>query len=675
MNYFEWNNEIARRFFSPDGEGRRVFLSVTKDLIEEIGGENGVQDFIAAVKQGPGEVVRANSGLCSRLLQATKKWRQNGAPDIPPYLATLALFVLAASYDCDEETESHGYHKRLRELLGEPVNYNPIYKFYDCISVWDDLETWSGHDRAGAMGVFHVDFSGPWMFVGIPNSQTLLTEKERASLGEVFSNAGLDPAIQYSDAHIAAAVVEYGRGHLLKRTIRRLIGETGASEGLREALLERLHDELAQWQSDDLSPVEDGRPGQGGGIRPTRVLVSLQYLTVARTVQTRLFFDGRGLDVDSSFNLTSAGTGKVFSVEVERRSWSQPFHLNGQVAQANELDWSAGDQLNGSGAGLKFIFAGGDVRIFESGTDGVAHLIERGRLPAQGPFWLAVIGRAKDVIEWGQNNCRGWQEVRVDDGLPAGWRLFKAEQAVSTAGIEKNHPSLCLPSFARIVLMGGLKLGKASRYLSSMPPQLVAQTPPGDFTLTCNDVALPIGPLPVAVPRELLRERNVVELRDAGNPDKKRKCSFYLVQAESLPWKNGLEFGCSARDGVVAGNGGVRISGALVLDWEPPEFPMRDSLNGESVVLLGRKPGQIAGGNDAIDWSPVWIVSKGRNRRVFFCGNTVDGSAPESSRDGERKAVRKWQEIIYYGRKSIQPPAHRRLAALWSNYVTLAKNV
>jgi hypothetical protein len=675
MNYAEWNNEIAKRFFAPECDGRRVFLSITKDLIEELGGAKGVQDFIAAVKQGPGETMRANSGLCARLLETTKRWRQRGAPDFPPYIATLALFVLGASYDGDEEAESHSYHKRLRELLGEPESYNPIYKFYDCISVWDDLETWSSHDKEGAFGVFHVEFSGPWMFVGIPISQTLLTEKERASLGEVFSTAGLDPAIQYSDAHIAAAIVEHGRGHLLKRTIRRLSGEAGTSEGLREVLLERLHEELEQWQTTDFSQMEDGLPGQFVKDRPTRVLVSLQYLTVSRTVQTKLFFDGRGLDVDSYFTLKSSRTGKVFSVEVERRSWSHPFYLDGNVAQANELDWLAGDNLNGTGAGLKFIFAGGNVRIFESGTDGVAHLIERGRIPAHGPFWLAVSSQATDVIEWGRTSCKGWQEARVDAGLPGGWRLFKADQADSTSGIENKHPSLCLPSFARIVLAGGLKLGKASRYLSSSPPQLVAQTPPGDFSLTCNGVPLSIGPSPVSVPAELLQEKNVVELRDTQNPDKTRKCSFYLVKAETLPWKTGLEFGFSARNGTGAGNGGARISGALVLDWESPGLPMRDSLDGESVVLLGRKPGQIANGNGVIDWSPVWIVSKGRNRRVFFCGNTVETSEPEKSQVGDRKAVRKWQEVIYYGRRSIQPPRHRRLSALWSNYITIAKNV
>src|SRR5581483_10865373 len=139
MTYAEWNTEIAKRFFSPDREGRRVFLSVTKDLIEELGGPNGIRDFIDAVKQGPADLSRIGLGLCARILEATARWREHGAPDIPPYIATLALFVLAAGNDDEDESGTQSYHKRLRILLGEPVSYNHIHRFADCVSVWDDL--------------------------------------------------------------------------------------------------------------------------------------------------------------------------------------------------------------------------------------------------------------------------------------------------------------------------------------------------------------------------------------------------------------------------------------------------------------------------------------------------------------------------------------------------------
>jgi hypothetical protein len=181
--------------------------------------------------------------------------------------------------------------------------------------------------------------------------------------------------------------------------------------------------------------------------------------------------------------------------------------------------------------------------------------------------------------------------------------------------------------------------------------------------------------LPVSVPPECLEEKNLVELRASDNPDKTRKCSFYLVKADSLPWKDGVEFGYSARDGSAAENDGARISGALVFDWEAPPFPIRDAFDSETVILLGRLPGQIANGGEAIHWSPIWIVSKGRKRRVFFCGSTVESSEPGTSSVGDRKAIRKWREVIYHGRRSIEPPRHRRLAALWKTYISIAKDV
>src|ERR1043166_4490492 len=139
--------------------------------------------------------------------------------------------------------------------------------------------------------MFRVEFSGEMMHVGIPVSQTMLTEKERSLLPDVFLAAGLDPTIQYSDAHIAKEVAEHGRGRLLKRTIKRLNGEGSTAQEFRELLLERLQEELAQWESSADSELETEKSTGITKHRPTRVLVNLQYFHVSRTAETRLFSD------------------------------------------------------------------------------------------------------------------------------------------------------------------------------------------------------------------------------------------------------------------------------------------------------------------------------------------------------------------------------------------------
>src|SRR6266542_715814 len=67
MNYLGWNTKIAEHFFSQDKAGRKIYLFVTQELIEQLGQPQGIgfSDFVEAVKTGP-PWVRA-AGLCHAL--------------------------------------------------------------------------------------------------------------------------------------------------------------------------------------------------------------------------------------------------------------------------------------------------------------------------------------------------------------------------------------------------------------------------------------------------------------------------------------------------------------------------------------------------------------------------------------------------------------------------------
>ena len=74
---------------------RRVYLSASRELINELGKGDGVgyEDFIEAVKKGPeGGYV---GGLCEKAQQLFRHWRRKHLP-FPPYLGYLTFFVLAA---------------------------------------------------------------------------------------------------------------------------------------------------------------------------------------------------------------------------------------------------------------------------------------------------------------------------------------------------------------------------------------------------------------------------------------------------------------------------------------------------------------------------------------------------------------------------------------------------
>src|ERR1043166_8730891 len=109
MTFAEWNDAIARRFFNESNAGKRVFLAVDEELIVEIGGQTGKDDFIAAVK------AQASSAICRGAARAREQWRGRGGAGLPPYVGYLALFVLAAS--TEGEYQNEGFQKRLHRLL------------------------------------------------------------------------------------------------------------------------------------------------------------------------------------------------------------------------------------------------------------------------------------------------------------------------------------------------------------------------------------------------------------------------------------------------------------------------------------------------------------------------------------------------------------------------------
>ena len=120
--YLPWNDAIASRFFNPEHADEPVYLFVTQEVLAEVGQQldESPDDFIAAIRSGPPGVTR--SGHCQRALQVADGWRDRGFP-YPPYIAYLALFVLAAGHEGDFDPRD--YYPKLWDLLGEPRSGTP----------------------------------------------------------------------------------------------------------------------------------------------------------------------------------------------------------------------------------------------------------------------------------------------------------------------------------------------------------------------------------------------------------------------------------------------------------------------------------------------------------------------------------------------------------------------
>jgi hypothetical protein len=179
MDYLSWNNSIGARFFTPELRDRRVYLYVTADLIREIGKPSGagMADFLVAVKRGPDWV--SYGKVCERADQCVVGWRRRKL-QYPPYLAYLGLFALAAGLRGD--FAGNAYYPRLRKLLGETPTSGTYRGFSTMRNLWEDLENWSQRDMRGSLGIFQARVTSRFIHVGIPISQTILSEHERLAL-------------------------------------------------------------------------------------------------------------------------------------------------------------------------------------------------------------------------------------------------------------------------------------------------------------------------------------------------------------------------------------------------------------------------------------------------------------------------------------------------------------
>jgi hypothetical protein len=200
--------------------------------------------------------------VARRAVALKERWRRGRSPDEPPpYIAYLALFVIAAGTD-DEDLPEHAYYPRLRRLLGLPEEGGALPDFDRLQEVWRDLEKWSIEEMDGRLGVFRFQIAGGYVHVGIPRAQTLLTTAEIDSLPSAFAEAQFDPTIQPTELALSQALERWG--HQLRRRTRRVL-EARSDDPLRTALLDVVRAELAEWDGEIRDSAAEG-DGSGYGM-------------------------------------------------------------------------------------------------------------------------------------------------------------------------------------------------------------------------------------------------------------------------------------------------------------------------------------------------------------------------------------------------------------------------
>jgi hypothetical protein len=669
--YLTWNDALAKHFFNPGVEGAPVYFFVTEDVITEVGRTIGMgyEEFLLAVRVGPRGVTR--SGHCQRALQVANGWRVRGHAN-PPYVAYLAVFVLAGGHEGDFAPQA--YYPRLWRLLGEDRT-GTLPSFDRMLELWDDLEQWSVHDRGGELGVFEARIVGGKIHIGLPLAQTILTETERGALPRLFADAELDPGRLASTRELRRALEIHGRDYLRPLTMRAL---ESRSEAFQEVLLDAVAEDFSGW--DGSVPAEIGEGAVGGVFAGLRVCLEVDR--IAGTVRALLRVFARGSYPEDPINITGLASEPLECAEY-CDGWSTPLRLpvSGLDYEPDGVAWRSGLAGADNRLGWQVRLEPARVRVFIEGqTLMLPGLVEVLELPRDAPFYLAFDGvAAGSVGEWLESDCEGWNPLQISIGLPSGWTLGTVDRASSDRGIRDVRPGLGYPDRLSMRLVGGVRSSGRNRYFSFAPPRLAIHGASAIHRVqVAGRVVEPIAdsPLIYELPADLPTDRRIgLEVLDGD--DVVRRQSVYLVSG--VPWR--FEHPPMTVDSFGNQADGGAVCGAVALVPDAVDYP-QDLLRTpglgtpELVYFVGRRRGEIAVWPDEPlpHWQAVWAVPFRRRGRALFCAPSLADAQPLPERVGDRSHHRRWHDLLWRRRKRITPPSDRAQKLLWFRYRSTARD-
>ena len=686
MNYLEWNDVIAKKFFNDDMASREVLLYVNEKLINNLdtGGNENVVDFIDSIKTGPSWVTKRE--ICDKALQSYKNWRIKDF-EYPPYIAYLAFFVLAATTGGDFNQKA--YYPRYWELLGE-INKSGTPRQFDKIELlWDDLEIWSTEDKHEEVGRFTARIRGGMKHIGRPLSQTLFSDDERKNLPLIFDEAELDPTDNPSDEVMRRILLKRGEYRFTKRTLRLLDSTQKETDEMKNALIEFVLDELDKW--DGLLPdslLENQHSSQAhlqNSRAGLRICLELDKLSGMVTSTLRLKLnrpfpdDGLNFDYQGEIYLC-VETAPNWSMKLMGMQSRQPFN-------AATIDWYNGAKLEDKDNKLIARLKADSVRLFLLGKrEGLPGWIESQQLERGCEFLVACHNSIADKIrDWGNISCEELRE-KSSTGLPHGWLLFEGKGARDSC---ESIDVLTLSNLLKLRIYGGIKIGLSYSFLSYGPPTIILERGYGSEQVMLNgheliqkDITIPHWHLPcdtpVGVPLIIevfhengtLLKRRRIELKEPELPADFKDTPLRDMSGKIL-----------TNDISAPYASGSIVAGIDPYNWGVFEHTLPTYLS-KTIVFLGNKPGEIVEWpNEKLPegWDPVWAVAKsGKDGwSVHFCGQhgITEDNPKQDFTTPDTRAIKRWKEAVWYRRKKTKAPQIKVIKDKWIKYQEAAKRV
>lgn len=472
--YERVSEAIADVMFDSSKAGRPVYALADADTIRSVLEAAEVEDQtltgLASVAASSLQLNRP--GIAPFHWQAEAARRHQREPlETPPALPLLvALSIAAEQMQADGDLAAHNYYSRLHRMLDVPTSEhqrveNDYRRTADLL--WGSLNSWL-EAWEGERGIPTAYAVGGHAFIGLPMSQAVVRQHDRAGLHELFAVEGLTPGVRISPDDMSLAMDPYATANP-SLPLSSHLASLWRVPAARQRIVDAACLEPETWDGAGIEAVASARP-----VVATRLLAFLRTFP-RKSIEFNLMLPYRSEGPDIARFQLADGESVVPTVSGPGGST----RLSGvEGVSATSL---VGEQLAGK-------FGRDDSRPFARRPKRVTPLrwddlqgafveIERISL-GEDSVVLARSDARQRVEEHLNAHARpGWHELSDLPGNPEGWLVYQHVQIVSAPTGQMHLDLLPLAPRARtsLTLRGGFVLPGLLRKWSALePPEVVA---------------------------------------------------------------------------------------------------------------------------------------------------------------------------------------------------------
>lgn len=685
LTYIKWNNEIAKCFFNPEKAGMRVWFSIEQELINKIAQKNSVDpnDFIKAIKQGPDWINRPGQTICSKASAVFKDWRDKGPFEYPPYIAYLALFVLAVNHRENGSFSEGDYYGRLNALVDGSLSTS---HFKPTLPLWDDLENWSQRDKNGDFGEFYNDTVGKDFYVGIPSYQVVLRTEDKSGLSKIFWQMGWDSESNPTEEEVLSSLK--GNTNLLSNKTSRRI-ERGEADFL-SILTDRILEELREYNEDEEQPDNKNQESYKRGSIET-------CLEIDETAQKAEFYfrckKKTGLPEEK---IILKNNGSEWETLASSSNISQKIENFNIDPLEKDLSVQAGK--------YNFFYKGSKYKVFTPADKlELSDWISGQRYSPGKPFYLAVHNSlSSKVQQWGKLECDKWQKLDFD-GVPEKWHLFKISGVNGDKRIKQDIPALSIDTKLRIKLVNGIRPSEGNKFFNFAPPKIyitggVKQISNLEYS-TSNHEQTPLIPSQKEInvfylPKKILYgEKITIEISKNELESKKlesRPKHLMLVENRLKKFSNysdnwGIDcFGNFTQllhknlDESTTSKT-LYFKGAYCQGLKSNNYPRLPDIplsSTKRIYIVGNTPGEIIiwPQESWPEWKPVWMLQfkTWKKATAYLIGEPEKQNLSANKKQAfSKEKIKMWKKVSWNNRKRIKSNSKKQ----WKIWTERAKNV